>query len=60
MHTMQLMVEQERRYVEQLRQDLACSNSSKLQQELDLATKRLSKLEKQLDDLKAGKVRFFH
>jgi hypothetical protein len=57
---MQLMVEQERRYVEQLRQDLACSNSSKLQQELDLATKRLSKLEKQLDDLKAGKVRFFH
>ena len=56
MHTMQLMVEQERRYVEQIRQDLASANSAKLQQELDSAVKRLAKLEQQLDDLKAGKV----
>ena len=57
MHTMQLMVEQERRYVEQVRQDLATSNSAKLQMELESAVKRLTKLEQQLDDLKAGKVR---
>ena len=56
MHTMQLMVEQERRYVEQVRQDLATSNSAKLQMELESAVKRLTKLEQQLDDLKAGKV----
>ena len=56
-HTMQLMVEQERRYVDQIRQDLASSNSTKLQLELDSAVKRLAKLEQQLDDLKAGKVR---
>ena len=55
---MQLMVEQERRYVDQIRQDLASSNSTKLQLELDSAVKRLAKLEQQLDDLKAGKVRF--
>ena len=54
---MQLMVEQERRYVDQIRQDLASSNSTKLQLELDSAVKRLAKLEQQLDDLKAGKVR---
>ena len=53
---MQLMVEQERRYVEQVRQDLATSNSAKLQMELESAVKRLTKLEQQLDDLKAGKV----
>ena len=52
------MVEQERRYVDQIRQDLASSNSTKLQLELDSAVKRLAKLEQQLDDLKAGKVRF--
>ena len=57
MHTMQLMVEQERRYVEQIRQDLVSTNSAKLQMELDSAVKRLAKLEQQLDDLKAGKVR---
>lgn len=57
MHTIQLMAEQERRNVEQLRQDLACSNSSKRQQELESASKRLAKLEQQLSDLKAGKVR---
>lgn len=56
MHTMQLMVEQERRYVEQVRQDLATSNSAKLQMELESAVKRLTKLEQQLDDLKSGKV----
>ena len=58
MHTMQLMVEQERRNVEQLRQDLAGSYSSKIQQEHDTAIKRLAKLESQLSDFK--KVRIFH
>ena len=58
LNTMKLMVEQERRYVDQIRQDLASSNSTKLQLELDSAVKRLAKLEQQLDDLKAGKVRF--
>ena len=58
LHRMQLMVEQERRYVDQIRQDLASSNSTKLQLELDSAVKRLAKLEQQLDDLKVGKVRF--
>ena len=52
MHTMQLMVEQERRYVEQLRQDLAGSNSPKIQQELDSAVRRLAKLEQQLQDFR--------
>ena len=52
MHTMQLMVEQERRNVEQLRQDLAGSYSTKTQQELDMAVKRLAKLESQLSDFK--------
>lgn len=56
MHTMQLMVEQERRYVEQLRQDMACANSAKLQQELEQAVRRLGKLEEQLEGLKAGKT----
>jgi len=56
MHTMQLMVEQERRYVDQLRQDFACSNSPKIQQELDLAIKRLGKVETQLEDFKKGKA----
>ena len=55
MHTMQLMVEQERRNVEQLRQDLASSNSTKIQHDLELATKRLVKLEQQLEDFKKGK-----
>ena len=58
MHTMQLMVEQERRNVEQLRQDLASSNSTKIQHDLELATKRLVKLEQQLEDFKQGKVCF--
>ena len=57
MHTMQLMVEQERGNVEQLRQDWASSNSTKIQHELDTASKRLAKLEKQLEDFKQGKVR---
>ena len=56
MHTMQLMVEQERRNVEQLRQDLASSNSTKIQHDLEQATKRLVKLEQQLEDFKLGKV----
>ena len=59
MHTMQLMVEQERRNVEQLRQDLASSNATKIHHQLDMATKRLAKLEKQLEDFKLGKVRIF-
>ena len=54
---MQLMVEQERGNVEQLRQDWASSNSTKIQHELDTASKRLAKLEKQLEDFKQGKVR---
>ena len=57
MHTMQLMVEQERGNVEQLRQDWASSNSTKIQHELESASKRLAKLEKQLEDFKQGKVR---
>ena len=57
MHTMQLMVEQERRNVEQLRQDLASSNATKIHHQLDMATKRLAKLEQQLEDFKKGKVR---
>ena len=55
LHTMQLMVEQERRNVEQLRQDLAGTYSGKIQQELDTSTKRLAKLEGQLEDFKKVK-----
>ena len=62
------MVEQERRNVESLRQDLAaasgaspssCSSPThdQRQQELEQAIKRLTKLEDQLEALKAGKVR---
>ena len=61
------MVEQERRNVDSLRQELAavsgasaspCTSSSHEQRnhELDQAIRRLSKLEEQLDGLKAGKV----
>ena len=64
---MNLMVEQERRNVESLRQDLAATSGASVatnsstaheqrQQELEQATRRLSKLEEQLDNLKAGKV----
>ena len=56
LHTMQLMVEQERRYVDQLRQDLASSNTTKIQLELEAAVKRLARLEGQLEDFKMGKV----
>ncbi len=58
-HTMQLMVEQERRYVDQLRQDLASMTSTastKLQQELDSSIKRLAKLEEQLEAVRSGQV----
>ena len=57
MHTMQLMVEQERRNVEQLRQDLAGSYSSKIQHEHDTAINRLAKLESQLSDFKKVRIR---
>ena len=64
---MNLMVEQERRNVESLRQELAAASGASAstspspshdqrQQELDQAVRRLSKLEDQLDGLKAGKV----
>lgn len=57
LHTMQLMVEQEQRYVDQLRQDLAVNNSQKLQTELETAVKRLAKLKEQFDRAKGGTVR---
>lgn len=47
-HTIRLMVEQERRNVEKLRQSLASRYTSKLQKELDDAVKRLSKLDDEL------------
>ena len=61
------MVEQERRNVDSLRQDLAaasgasssqCSSPTRdqRQQELEQAIKRLTKLEEQLEALKSGKV----
>ena len=61
------MVEQERRNVDSLRQELAaasgassspCSSPShdQRQQELEQAVRRLNKLEEQLDCLKTGKV----
>ena len=61
------MVEQERRNVDSLRQELAaasgassssCSSPShdQRQQELEQAVKRLNKLEEQLEGLKTGKV----
>ena len=67
LHTMNLMVEQERRNVESLRQDLAAASGAssitipstahdQRQQELDQAVRRLTKLEEQLEGLKAGKV----
>ena len=59
---MNLMVEEERRNVEQLRQDQAAGatsggQGSKLQAELDNAVKRLARLEQQLEGMKSGKVR---
>ena len=62
------MVEQERRNVESLRQDVAAASGAspsscsspmhdQRQQELEQAIKRLTKLEDQLEALKAGKVR---
>ncbi len=65
---MNLMVEQERRNVESLRQDLAAASGASTttnpsiandqrQQELDQSVRRLTKLEEQLEGLKAGKVR---
>ena len=67
LHTMNLMVEQERRNVESLRQDLAAASGAssttnpsmandQRQQELDQSVRRLTKLEEQLEGLKAGKV----
>ena len=61
------MVEQERRNVESLRQELAAASGAssttssspshdQRQQELDQAVRRLTKLEEQLEGLKAGKV----
>ena len=61
MHTMNLMVEEERRNVDSLRQEQVTASgaakSAKLEQELDQAVKRLAKLENQLEGLKLGKVR---
>lgn len=57
MHTMQLMVEQERRYVEQLRQELVASKSnSKIGQDLESATKRLNTLQQQLEAFRKVKL----
>merc|ERR1719204_1632850 len=61
LHTMNLMVEEERRNVEQLRQDQAAGatsggQGSKLQAELDNAVKRLARLEQQLEGMKSGKA----
>jgi len=67
LHTMNLMVEQERRNVESLRQELAAASGAssttssspshdQRQQELDQAVRRLTKLEEQLEGLKAGKA----
>ena len=61
------MVEQERRNVDSLRQDLAAASGAsssscpsptrdQRQQELEQAIKRLTKLEEQLEALKSGKV----
>ena len=61
------MVEQERRNVDSLRQDLAavsgassssCSSPTRDQRQIELeqAIKRLTKLEEQLEALKSGKV----
>ena len=47
-HTIRLMAEQERRNVEKLRQSLASRYTSKLQKQLDVAVKRLSKLDEEL------------
>ncbi len=60
LHTMQLMVEQEKRNVDQLRQELAASSASatsaaaasKTQTDLDSAARRLSKMQEQLEALK--------
>ncbi len=59
-HTMQLMVEQERRNVDQLRQEVAAAADSsasvasrrKKQTELESAVRRLSKMQEQLDALR--------
>ena len=60
LHTMTLMVEEERRNVDQLRQDQAAAASSSgagaASHELDTAVKRLGRLEKQLKGMKSGKV----
>ncbi|TRY72067.1 hypothetical protein TCAL_06096 [Tigriopus californicus] len=51
-HTVHLMVEQEQRNVDQLRQDLVRHFTRKRQTDLDLATKRLDKLKGKLENLK--------
>ena len=47
MHTLQLMIEQQSRVVEELRSSLARSNSKKVRAKLDAALKSLQDLEAQ-------------
>ena len=56
-HTMQLMVEQEKRFVDQLRQQLA-TGTKKESADLAAAVKRLAKLQEQLDNLKQVRSAF--
>ena len=51
LHTMNLMVEREQCYVDQVRQELASGQSKHKQRDLDMAVRRLAKLQEQLQTL---------
>lgn len=56
LNTIQLMIEAEKMNVDSLRQELAGTNSPKIEKKLEHSMKILAKLEEQLECLKAGKV----
>ena len=50
-HTLRLMLEKEQRYVDSLRSEIAKSNDTKRQQQLNGAERRVQTLQKQLENL---------
>lgn len=56
-HTIQLMLERERCYVDQLRQQQATGGTGNTHTELEAATRRMAKLQDQLDSLRVREIR---